>query len=156
MVRKARNTGYGMGVEFQLTYSVCYPILLTCLSYYDIVVFLTAIMVSCLLWNLQWLIIAYLVRSRLLSMTYKALHLWSQFNFNPIFPFLFYPTANVYFIYNVSLAPWTCFVILSWFFFCLCWYFLLEFFFLFHPVHIPMSYSSFKPNSSVTFLSPPT
>lgn len=49
MVRKAKSKGFGMGVEFDLTYSVCYLVLLTHMSYYyDIVVFLATVMDSCL------------------------------------------------------------------------------------------------------------
>lgn len=99
-------------------------------------------MVSCLSEIFQWLIIAYIViKWRLLSMTYKAPHLWSQFNFNPIFPLLSYPAASVYFIYNIIynnimfIAPWTFFVILSWVFFLSMLVFPLRiFFFLYNPV----------------------
>lgn len=48
MERKARGKGFGMGVEFKLTHSVCHFVLLTHLSYYyDIVMFLTTVMGSC-------------------------------------------------------------------------------------------------------------
>lgn len=34
MVRKAKGKRFGMGIEFELTYSVCYSILPTYVSYY--------------------------------------------------------------------------------------------------------------------------
>lgn len=61
-------------VEFELTYSVCYPILLTHVSYYyDILVFLATVVDSCLSESSVALNIAYIIKSRLLSMTYKVL-----------------------------------------------------------------------------------